>query len=281
MSLPDLDELVAPLSQVEPCGPNLEYDPMFRELEEAAAGRPERQFGNFIEPARAPDLLRVQRLATLLFERTKDLRVAVAWTGALTATDGIAGAAAGLKLVARLLTMWPGELHPVVEPDEEHPTRRWNVLTELDAPFGFVAGLRDLRLNDSTRSVSAWLEMHQAVSTIREAMGYESYEDALSELQAFLDHAPKSDSVPGREAHGVEPDGTAQERWSQDRQELLDRLCRAIDRADFDPAAVCRRAHRISFEHFLDLASETAPARRQQVVAFLHLASEDPDRRPV
>ena len=281
MPLPDLDELVAPLSPGEPCGPNLEYDPMFRELEEAAAGQPERQFGNFIEPARAPDLLRVLRLAKLLFQRTKDLRVAVAWTRALTATDGIAGAAAGLKLVARLLTMWPSELHPVVEADEEHPTTRWNVLTELDAPNGFVADLRDLRLNDSARSASAWSEMHQAVSTIREAMGYESYEDALRELQGFLDHAQKSDSVPGREAHGVEPGGKPQEPWSPDRQGLLERLCRAIDRADFDPAAVCRKAHRISFEHFLDLASETAPARRQQVVAFLHLASENADRWPV
>lgn len=276
MSLPDLDALIAPLSPDAPCGPNLEYDPMFMELERAAAGRPERQFGNFIEPAQGPDWLRVQQLAGEIFQRTKDLRVAVAWTRALTATDGLAGAVAGLQLIAHLVTTWPTQVHPVVEPDEEHPTMRWNVVAALDAAPGFLGDLRALLPAGWVASV--WPHMYSELMSIREALGSGSSGDALPQLQGFLDHEWTFDPDRPLEARDVELSGQLQEPWSAERQELLDRICGIIDRAGFDAAAMCRRADRISFTRFDDLASGVTPGRRRQLDAFFKSTSVDSNR---
>ena len=55
MSEPDLDKLLVPLAPDAPCGPDLEYDPAFQAMLEAAAGKPERQYGDNIYPAEPPD----------------------------------------------------------------------------------------------------------------------------------------------------------------------------------------------------------------------------------
>ena len=38
MAVLDVDKLLAPVSDAEPCGPNLEYDPAYSEMERAAQG---------------------------------------------------------------------------------------------------------------------------------------------------------------------------------------------------------------------------------------------------
>ena len=58
----DLESLLAPLPGDAPCGANLEYDPAFQALEEAAAGKPERQYDR-IYPAEPPDWPAVREFA--------------------------------------------------------------------------------------------------------------------------------------------------------------------------------------------------------------------------
>jgi type VI secretion system protein ImpA len=51
MSVVDVDFLLQEVDPAAPCGPNLEYDPVFLELEQAMLGKPEVQYGDTISPA--------------------------------------------------------------------------------------------------------------------------------------------------------------------------------------------------------------------------------------
>ncbi|MCG7870434.1 MAG: type VI secretion system ImpA family N-terminal domain-containing protein, partial [Candidatus Thiodiazotropha taylori] len=51
----DLDQLLSAVSDDEPAGSDLEYDPLFGEMERAAEGKEEQQFGDTIIPAEDPD----------------------------------------------------------------------------------------------------------------------------------------------------------------------------------------------------------------------------------
>src|SRR5450755_5084160 len=81
-----VDTWLQPLAD-SACGENLEYDDEFREMEKAAAGRPAGQFDPEGIP---PDWRGVLGHAQSLFERTRDLRVAIYWSRARLRLDGAA-----------------------------------------------------------------------------------------------------------------------------------------------------------------------------------------------
>jgi len=45
MAAIDIASILAPVGPDDPCGPNLEYDPAFSELDRLAQGKPEQQVG--------------------------------------------------------------------------------------------------------------------------------------------------------------------------------------------------------------------------------------------
>lgn len=126
----EIDRLLEPISPDSPCGPDLEYDPDFMALEQAGQGKPERQTGEVIIAAEEPNWIDVRQRAETLFARTKDLRVIVLLTRALTHSDGMVGLASGLKLLLDLLTSYWENVHPGLDPDEG-PVTRLNVLGSL------------------------------------------------------------------------------------------------------------------------------------------------------
>ncbi len=138
-----VDELLTPLADGAPCGPDLEYDPAFMALDEAARGRPEQQFGDTVIPAQEPDWRAVSEQALALARRTRDLRLAVLLTRSGARLNGIGGYASGLELVAGLLDRhWAG-VYPLLDADDrDDPTMRLNALAPLADP---AAGLADLR----------------------------------------------------------------------------------------------------------------------------------------
>jgi len=143
MAEPDLDTLLAPLGAEAPCGPDLEYDPAFQAMLEAAAGKPERQYGDKVYPAEPPDWLLVDEHASALARRTRDLRVAVWLTRSGARLRGLAGAVTGLRLVEGLLDRYWESVHPALDAsDNNDPTARVTALAALADP---AAGLADLR----------------------------------------------------------------------------------------------------------------------------------------
>jgi len=115
------------------CGENLEYDEQFREMEKAAAGKPAGQFDPEGVP---PDWRAVLGHTQGLFERTRDLRVAVYWTRARVRLDGVAALPEGLRLMEGLLARYA----------------RVNALNEMSSLAGMLGDVRDSLVLDD-RSV--------------------------------------------------------------------------------------------------------------------------------
>src|SRR5438876_9224538 len=121
----DLEVLLAETKESPPCGPNLEHDLSFFELEEAARGKPEQRIGEAIKPAEEPNWAKVAALAQGLLVRTKDLRTGVHLTRALTHMDGIPGLAVGLGLIHGFLDRYWDGVHPALDTDDDNdPTER-------------------------------------------------------------------------------------------------------------------------------------------------------------
>lgn len=159
----DLDSLMRqaeawlqPLSGDDgPCGPDLEYDNAFLELSKAAEGKPETQF----EAGSPPEWRTVREQAEEIFDRTRDLRVAVMWLRAVLSLDGVGALVPGLRLVTGLLETHWGTVHPVPDPDDNDPYARANalaVLPRMDGVLGELMastlirlkGVGDIRVRD-------------------------------------------------------------------------------------------------------------------------------------
>ncbi len=155
----DVEALLAPLSDEAPCGPNLEYDAEFMQLEEAARAQPEQEFSNADTGTRVkiegqgPDWPEVFKLAQGLMQRTRDVRVATYFARALVRTQGFAGAQLGLTLIGGLLERYWQQVHPGLDPDDDNdPTMRVNALAPLVASEAFIDDLRASWLLKSRQS---------------------------------------------------------------------------------------------------------------------------------
>jgi len=146
----DVGAVLSETRESPPCGPNLEHDLSFFQLEEAARGKPEQRSGDAVKPAEDPSWSKVIDLAQATLLRSKDLRAAVHLTRALTCTEGIPGLATGLGLIHGLLDRYWDGIHPLLEADHDNdPTERLNALAPLVDPEASIKDLRDSHLVNS------------------------------------------------------------------------------------------------------------------------------------
>jgi len=146
------DPLLIPIDGTAPTGPNLEYDPAFIELERIAMPTPERAMGDSLKVAQEPDWDKVSSAAEALFQRTKDLRVAVHLCAAHAHQQGLAGWVAGLALVRGLLEQYWEGVHPQLDADDDNdPTARANALMPLADPQSVLRGFRLMPFVQSPR----------------------------------------------------------------------------------------------------------------------------------
>jgi type VI secretion system protein ImpA len=219
MSIPSAQSLCGPLSADAPCGPDLEYDAAFQALEAAARPRPELEMGDARIEGGGPDWREVKRLALELFDRTRDLRVAVYLAQAAIETDGWHGLAESLGVVYGLVDgMWD-TVHPQLDPDDDlDPTMRLNVIVRLcdrestlnqlrEAPIVSARGMGSFSLRD--------LEVAQGHSSPREG------EDApsLAAVEGAFLAAPVEELESVRGALGEVLD-----RWASLDGSLTERL---------------------------------------------------------
>jgi type VI secretion system protein ImpA len=126
-SAAQVDAWLEPLGD-SPCGEDLEYDNVFLDLSKAAEGKPETQFSQ----AEPPDWSQVHELATSLFDRTRDIRVAILWGRAQLHREGLSVLPELLRLLRGLLDRYWAEVHPLPDPDDGDPYARLNVLAQLE-----------------------------------------------------------------------------------------------------------------------------------------------------
>jgi type VI secretion system protein ImpA len=139
----DIESLASPIAEDAPSGADLEYDPVFMQLEQAGAGKPEQQYGDHIVPAEGPDWRTVQEHAKDLAARTRDLRIAVWLARSEARLNGLHGAMQGLQLVQRLLSEQWATVHPQLDAsDYDDPTMRMNALAPMVAIDALIADLR-------------------------------------------------------------------------------------------------------------------------------------------
>src|ERR1700730_18985134 len=127
------EDLLKPISDEEPCGEDLAYDPGLQELETMTRGKEETQFS----AAEPPDWKALRSRCLELFARSKDLRVAMTLTVAALELDGLAGFRESLSLLKGLLeTYWP-TVYPQLDPaDDNDPLQRMNIVASMAMPVG-------------------------------------------------------------------------------------------------------------------------------------------------
>jgi type VI secretion system protein ImpA len=180
-----------------PCGEDLEYDADFLQLQQAAAGRDEQQFGSTIIAAQPPDWREVERLARALLERTRDLRVIGLLTSAWTEIRGLPGYSDGLALAVDTLERYWEPVHPRLDSVAENdPMPRMNAL----AAFGDMQGCAR-----SVRSASLVSGVHGQLT--------------LRDTEALLDGSRQdADAYPGGRPRLVE---RLRQAWAQGNADLL------------------------------------------------------------
>lgn len=208
----EIEPLLSALSEVAPCGPELDNDPEWQALDQAAAGKPERQYGDKVFPAEPPEWPQVHELAMNLAQRTRDVRLAVWLTRTGARLHGMPGAARGLQFVQALLEQRWDFVHPQLDAsDNNDPTMRLNALAPLVAGDALLADLRAA-----------------GVAAVRGSL-------TLRELELGLGKAePHGDEVRPSEAGVLQGLGAMVASHPEARQALID----ALDAAKAIGAAV-------------------------------------------
>lgn len=140
-----------------PSGDNLEYDPVFIEMELAAQPGEETQIGDQVTAAEEPDYKEVQVKAMEVLERSHDLRAAVFLADALTHSEGLTGFAKCTAYIRGCVEQYWDSCHPELDEDDDNdPTMRVNAVQGLSGQPGGLAGassvFRNLRRAPLTES---------------------------------------------------------------------------------------------------------------------------------
>ena len=160
MGVIDVDKMLAEISAEAPAGADVEFDPAYFELEKLAQGTPESVMGDEVKPAEEPDFHEVKRAALELFEKTRDLRVAMILTTALLKQDGLLGFLDGSTLVKGFVEKLWEQFYPKLDPtDNNDPTIRVNILKGFDGDnsaadlYKFKLRLREAVLTNSKQKI--------------------------------------------------------------------------------------------------------------------------------
>ncbi len=148
-----IDELAAlsnPLTHEKPSGPNLEYDQRYGDMERAAQGRKEQEFGDTFIEAEPPDWKSLRSLSLELCHRTHDLRVGVRLAESLVNLEGLQPLPAALGLLANWIENEWDTLHPALDPDDGNdPTIRVNAFADLTNPERMLHAIEEVALVDA------------------------------------------------------------------------------------------------------------------------------------
>ncbi|XVJ69386.1 MAG: type VI secretion system protein TssA [Rhizobacter sp.] len=185
----ELDEFLREVSAEPPCGPDLTYDADFLALESAARGKNEQQFGTTVIPAEPPDWREVEKRASALMGRSKDIRVAVALCRAWVNVKGLPGFAAGIGLVCGLLERYWETVHPVAE--EGDYFMRMNAVSSLNEVTGL---LRDLRQVDFLRSSAGAVSVRDAEALARGNTVEGGHQMSLDQLRLAVQDACRQEN---------------------------------------------------------------------------------------
>lgn len=247
MSILDSEKLLREIAPDVPSGDDLEYDPAFVEMTQAAQGKAEQQMGDAVVPGEEPKWGVVKEKAIELLGRSKDLRASVYLAQALLKVDGFPGMAEGLGLTNSLMEKFWDTLHPQLDPDDDDdPTFRINTLSVL---FDADTTLRNVR---ETPLVSS------------RALGRFSLRDI--EIASGKSPAPANAAQPPAEMSVIEAAFTECEVDSL--QVAADGVSQAIDQVGAIEATLTEKvgaSQSISFDALVKILKSVLGALNQQL----------------
>lgn len=127
----DIDKLLAPVSDGEPSGEDVTFDPVMLELEQLAEGTKETQFSEGEEA----DWREVRKLALDLAGRSKHLRVYILLFLSSIKQEGPTGLRDGLALLRGVIENFWDSVWPILDPDDDNdPTERINIISSISPP---------------------------------------------------------------------------------------------------------------------------------------------------
>ena len=139
-----VDAWLEPLSD-STCGADPEYDNDFHvELAKAINGKPGDQFNPEGEP---PNWRGARQLCESIFERCRDVRLAIYWARAVVHLEGAPSIVDSMRLVAGLLERYWDEVHPV--PEDGDAYARVNALNDMVSSAGLLGDLRGALIVDN------------------------------------------------------------------------------------------------------------------------------------
>jgi type VI secretion system protein ImpA len=130
-------KLLEPVSEAQPCGPDLSNEPAFDELTALAKGKSEVEIGAVKRPAEPPDWRELCAKSADFLAGSKNLQVAMMYVCSLLKTEGVEGFRPGLQLLRGWLERYWADLYPRLDPEDNNdPTQRLNILGALNASGG-------------------------------------------------------------------------------------------------------------------------------------------------
>lgn len=186
-SASDTNDWLQPISQTEPCGPNLEYDHEYAVLLARFASKAEAQYGKFVDKPEPPDWADVERDCRRLLLRSKDISILIGLARCRTRLAGGVGLRDVLRMLVQVLERYPADVHPqrVIE-GEEDPAVRANALAALADPEGLLFDVRDIILSANTafRLTVKDVERAHAIPRAADAMPIDAVTQQLADLHA-------------------------------------------------------------------------------------------------
>mgnify|MGYP000044073418 CR=1 FL=1 len=159
-------DLIQPVPGGNPCGESLEYDADFIMLQSRLQPRAGAEYGHFIETPDPLNWAEIERDTRRLLTRSRDIRLIIVLIRCRLRVIGTEALAEGLAALYALLVTWPEALHPQLSDEGVFdPLIRANALTELDAPDGLLADLRQQMLPKAAGLQLSVHDVERAIQT--------------------------------------------------------------------------------------------------------------------
>jgi len=136
--------LLYPVSQENPCGEQLDYDPAFIMLQSRLQPKLGAEYGNFVEAAEPINWTETERDCLSLLQKSRDVRLVIILMRCRLRKVGLPAITEGAEALHALLSAWPDDLHPqLLDEGEFAPMLRANAFAELEDIEGFLTDLRN------------------------------------------------------------------------------------------------------------------------------------------
>ncbi len=263
-------ELLARISEANPCGDSLEYDNEYAVLQARLEPKADVQYGKFSSRPESPDWAEVERDARRLLLKSKDISILVWFTRARCRLAGAKGLLEGLATLQAVLQAYPEQVHPHLLLDGVmDPAVRANALAALCDPEGLLGDVREVVVSANTAFRLSVRDVERAMAVPRPpyAADPEVVQRQLADLQTKGDATLAAMLACGSCAQGIEQWSKASLKDDAPSLLALQRLLATLRAAPPQRSAKLQAdAVEQGRAPLLAEAVEPPPARRTQAV---------------